>query len=307
MKKGVLILLGMFMMVSTVEAKNGENLPDRFRVNYSYNNAVNFIERGIEFYIFTNGDFDFETRFNDRRLRINRNFRGQIRSIGNVFINYDFRGNVTRVGNVSIRYNRGRLTRVGDLRVRYDRWEAPVFYGNVRDFYYNDGIRFNISFGDVCNYNDAFFSHRDFGRNYTQFREDRNFFYYKARPNARIGKRSTILKRRKPASANRNNNRIVKRNADNSYRKSDRRADNNSQIKRSNRNSESSLRNNTKTKVKTERRTVNRNSGIKKETRNSNRTVRNSDRKSKVKTERKVTNKNTRIKKKVNTDRNRRG
>ena len=49
MKKGVLILLGMFMMVSTVEAKESEKIPNRIRVDYSYNNAVNFIERGIEF------------------------------------------------------------------------------------------------------------------------------------------------------------------------------------------------------------------------------------------------------------------
>ena len=66
MKKGVLILLGMFMMVSTVEAKKGENLPNRFRVNYySYDNAVNFVERGIEFFVFTNGDFDFDINSNN--------------------------------------------------------------------------------------------------------------------------------------------------------------------------------------------------------------------------------------------------
>lgn len=49
MKKGVLILLGLFMMVSTVEAKNGNYLPNNIRVNYSYNDAVNFTERGIDF------------------------------------------------------------------------------------------------------------------------------------------------------------------------------------------------------------------------------------------------------------------
>jgi hypothetical protein len=217
MKKGVLILLGMFMMVSTVEAKKGENLPDRFGSYYSYNNAVNFFERGIEFFIFTNGDFDFDTRsYNNRGIRIERDFRGRIRSVGNVFINYDRRGNVTRVGNIFMRYNRGRLAKVGNLRVSYDRWDYPVFYGDVRNFYYNNGVRFNVSFGDVFNYNDAYFFRNDFRRNYSQFREDRNFYYYRANANAKTGKRSSIIKRRKAISNN--TTRTIKR-GNNSYRK----------------------------------------------------------------------------------------
>jgi hypothetical protein len=218
MKKGILLLLGMFMMVSTVEAKTGENSTDRFRVNYyAYNNAVNFIENGIEFFIFTNGNFDFDIRYNSRFTRIRRNFNGQIRRIGNVNIRYDRFGNVTRIGDVFMRYHRNRLIRVGDLTVNYNRWGDPVFYGNVRDFYYDNGVRFNISFGDVFIYNDPFFYRNDFRRNYRQFREDRNFYYYKARPNARIGKRSTIIKRRKSNAGVRNNN--VRKNKNNSYRK----------------------------------------------------------------------------------------
>jgi hypothetical protein len=222
MKKGILILLGMFMMVSTIEAKNGENLSSKLKIETSYdaynyyNNAVNFFESGIEFFIFTNGEFDFDTRFNSRGIRINRDFRGRITNVGNVFIRYDSRGNVTRIGNVLIRYSRGLLANVGDLRVRYDHWNTPVFYGNVRNFYYNNGIRFNVSFGDVCDYNDVYFSRNDFGRNYAQFREDNNFYYYRARPNANIGKRSTILKRRKLVSTTRQN---YVRNQTNSYRK----------------------------------------------------------------------------------------
>lgn len=219
MKKGILILLGMFMIVSTVEAKDGENLSSKFNNETSYNlynNAVNFFESGIEFFVFTNGEFDFDTRFNNRGIRINRDYRGRIVNVGNVYIRYDFRGNVTRIGDVLIRYSRGLLTNVGDLRVRYDHWNTPIFYGNVRNFYYNNGVRFNVSFGDVCDYNDVYFSRNDFGRNYTQFREDHNFYYYRARPNAKIGKRSTIIKRRKPVSVKRQN--YVRRNT-NSYRK----------------------------------------------------------------------------------------
>lgn len=219
MKKGIQILIAMFLVASTAKANNNGNLPSTFEANYSYNNAVNFFEKGIEFFVFTNGDFDFDTRFNNRGLRINRNFRGQIRSIGNVFISYDFRGNVTKIGNVFIRYSRGRLTSVGDLRVRYDNWNDPIFYGNVRNYYYNNGIRFNVSFGDVFDYNHAYFNRNDFSINYVQFREDNSYYYYKARQNAKIGKRSKIIKRRKPASFNAN--RKVVRNNKNigTYRK----------------------------------------------------------------------------------------
>ena len=212
MKKGILIVIGMFMMVSSVEANNGSNLTNRFGINfYAYDNAVNFFERGIEFFVFTNGDFDFDTSFANRGVRIQRDFNGQIRRIGNVFINYDFRGNVTRIGNIFMQYRRNRLVRVGNLNVRYDRWGYPIFYGNVYDdYYFDNGVRININIGRIFDFNDRFFFRNDFNRNYTRFREDRNFYYYKANKNARVGKNEQIIRRRKSASDNRND--YIRRN-----------------------------------------------------------------------------------------------
>lgn len=276
-------------MVSTIEAKKVNHIPSSFSTPYFYNDAVNFMEKGVEFFIFTNGNFDFDIRSNDRRMRIRRNFKGQIRSIGNVYIRYDIRGNVTRIGNIAIRYFRGRLVNVGDLRVRYDRWEYPVFYGNVRDFYYNNGIRFNVSFGDICNYNDAYFLRNDFSRNYAQFREDRNFYYYKANPNARIGKRSTILKRRKPVSVNNSRRKITDTSSRNSYRKPERRTNaRNSEVKRTTRSSKTTLRKNSDSnpEVKTKRGTYRNRNEIKKTTRSSKNTPGNSRNKSEVKSKR---------------------
>lgn len=222
MKKGVLIVLGMLMIASSVEAKKSENLPNRFGVNYyAYNNAVNFFENGIEFFVFTNGDFDFDINFTNRRLPIDRDFRGRITRIGNVSLRYDFRGNVTRIGGISMGYFRDRLTRVGNLRVSYNRWGDPIFNGNVRNFYYNNGVRFNLSFGDVCNYNDPYFFRNEFRRNYSQIREDNNFFYYRANTNANIGNRSQILRRRKPATLRNSNSNISRRSANNTYRKNE--------------------------------------------------------------------------------------
>jgi hypothetical protein len=247
MKKGIFILLGMFMMVSTVEAKKGEDLSNRFGVNYyTYNNAVNFFENGIEFFVFTNGDFDFDLNATNRNVRIDRDFEGRIRRIGNVSLRYDFRGNVTRIGNIRINYFSNRLRSVGDLRVRYDRWNAPIFYGNVNNFYYNNGVRFSVNFGDVFGYNDRFFSRNDFGRNYNKFREDRNFFYYRARPNANIGNRSTIIKRRKPATVRGNTNNISRGNSNTIYRKDNVKRNSSSNRGARNSNSTNIKRNETK-------------------------------------------------------------
>jgi hypothetical protein len=111
------------------------------------------------------------------------------------------------------------LASVGDLRVFYDRYGYPVFKGNVHDFYYDNGIRFSINFGRVYNYNDSFFNNNQFDRNYTRFREDRDFYYYKSNRNNNIADENSIIKRRKPSVDN-NNRRETARNL-NSYRKSE--------------------------------------------------------------------------------------
>ncbi|MFY9241387.1 MAG: hypothetical protein WAO74_00015 [Polaribacter sp.] len=221
MKKGVLILFGMFLMVSTVEAKNGENLLNRFEVNYySYDNAVNFEERGIEFFIFTNGDFDFDTSYLNSGVRIDRDYRGRIRRIGNVFLNYDIRGNVTRIGNVFLSYYRDRLTRVGNLNVRYNHWGNPVFYGYVKDnFYYDNGVQINLNIGTIYNYNDRFFYNNNFDRNYTRFREDRNFYYYKANGNSNFGN-NRYIKRRKTVDGSITRRDNSSKRTENTYRNS---------------------------------------------------------------------------------------
>ncbi|MCG1036289.1 hypothetical protein [Polaribacter sargassicola] len=228
MKKGLLLLLGMFIMVSTLEANNNNNLPNTYSFNYSLDDAVSFEEKGVEFFVFINGEFDFNPDFYDRNgrlirrnINIDRDFRGRIRKVGNSYINYDSFGNVTRIGNVSMRYYRGQLTRVGNLRISYDRWGYPIFNGNVKNNYFSfNGIRINLNIGDIFDYNNAYFYHRDFSRNYSKIREDNRYFYYRAKPNAKIGKRSQILRRRKPVVTNikRNSSSVVKR-SNNSYRK----------------------------------------------------------------------------------------
>ena len=224
MKKGILILLGMFMMVSTAEATIGEKSTSKIGVNYRYNDAITFYERGVQFHVFLNGDFDFNSHSSNsyydyngyrtkRGIRINRDFNGRVRSVGNVFINYDHRGNVKRIGNVFMRYNSGALTRVGSLKIKYNRWGDPYFYGRVKPndrLYDGYGVNIGINLSDVCDYNDNYFYRPEFKRHYRQFKEDKNFFYYRAKPNANIGKRAKILKRRKVTSSYYRNKKVNK-------------------------------------------------------------------------------------------------
>ncbi|WP_435263342.1 hypothetical protein [Tenacibaculum sp. nBUS_03] len=217
MRTGILFLLTI-LLVTPLSANNINKSTSKIESTYRYDDAVTFVERNVQFHVFLNGEFDFNTHYRNtqyvdyygrrtkvnRGVRIDRDFKGRIRRVGNVFVNYDFRGNVTRIGSVFIRYRRGQLTKVGNLRIRYDRWGKPFYKGNVKNQRYyhdyetcDDGFNIDINIGDVFDYDNAYFYRRDFRNNYRQFKEDSNFYYYRAKPNARIGKRSKILKRRK--------------------------------------------------------------------------------------------------------------
>ncbi|MCF2873225.1 MULTISPECIES: hypothetical protein [unclassified Tenacibaculum] len=217
MRTGILFLLAI-MSLATVNANNTNKSTSKIGVTNRYDDVVTFVERGVQFHVFLNGDFDFNTHYKNTRyvdyygrrtrvnrgVRIERDFKGRVRRVGNTFINYDSRGNVKRIGSVYIRYRFGQLSKVGNLTIRYDRWGNPRFYGNVKfdeycgdDVYYNDNIDIDINIGSVFDYDDVYFYKRNFRRNYRQFKEDNNFYYYRAVPNAKIGKRSRIIKRRK--------------------------------------------------------------------------------------------------------------
>lgn len=132
---------------------------------FSFDEPISFTERGIEFFVFANGDFDFNTRPNDsqgdhhyrlagkRTSEVNRtspvNFGvliehdsfGRVRRVGNTFINYDSRDRVSRIGSVYMRYNRFALTQVGGMRIVYNRrGEIIDMIGQVKR---NSGFIYN--------------------------------------------------------------------------------------------------------------------------------------------------------------------
>lgn len=210
MKKGI-FLLAILLSFTSVSAKSTHTPNNNTGVNYRFDDAVTFIERGIEFHVFLDGGFDFSSNsantsyynYNGNRvkkhLKIKTDRYGTIRRIGKARIYYNFNGDVSRIGNIPVRYRFGQLVSVGRLKVTYDRWGYPNFRGFVKpNRHYNDGFYNNLTLGNVCDYDDVYFYNRNFRNNYRQYKEDTNFFYYKAVPNAKIGKRSKVIKRRKP-------------------------------------------------------------------------------------------------------------
>lgn len=221
MKKGLLLFLGMLMMVSTVEATEGKTL-NSTKGYYNYYGArpIKFVERGINFYIYPNGDVDFNStshfrtqyyyrngrrykkRIPMRSVLIDRDFRGRLQRVGNVFINYNRFGNVTRVGSVFVDYHRGRrLKQVGGLTIRYDRSGRVRYFGQVKPRY-RINHRLNDYFYDgfIYDYNDRFFFSDDFYDGYESFGEDDDYFYYRSKRDKRLknGKdKSKVIKRKK--------------------------------------------------------------------------------------------------------------
>jgi hypothetical protein len=148
MKKITLLVASIFLMGGIV-ANAADRNNKSSAVDFRNADPIVFVERGVEFYIFPDGQFDFNTRPSTgdmyykqgrrtsavnktygRNANVqNRNYgvkvehdnRGRVRRVGNVMINYDANDRVKRVGSVYMTYNRYALDRVGDLQIIYNR------------------------------------------------------------------------------------------------------------------------------------------------------------------------------------------
>ena len=141
MKKALLVFVAMFTCVAYAEVEISSHTSGVIGFGNPRSEAVSFYRRGIQFHVYLNGDFDFDSRYlrarRNWRVPVSRDYRGRINRIGNVWVRYDSWGNVRRIGRVSMSYRRGWLQRVGNLRIQYNRWGIPNFYGSVGfdDFY----------------------------------------------------------------------------------------------------------------------------------------------------------------------------
>ncbi|MFT7351104.1 MAG: hypothetical protein ACI9XR_000839 [Flavobacterium sp.] len=158
MKNFTLLVASVLLIGNLANANETKIISKVKAVNYYENEPLSFIERGIEFFVFPNGDFDFNTRPDDsqgnyqfktagrRSTEVNRGNRpinygvlieqdsfGRVRRVGNTFINYDFSDRVTRIGTVYMQYNRFALDQIGNMRLIYNRHGQIVnTVGNIK-------------------------------------------------------------------------------------------------------------------------------------------------------------------------------
>lgn len=137
----ITLLTFYFLIGSMVTLANEHLIFDNIRGGFHSSEPLMFEQRGIVFYVFLNGDFDFNThphegtsdfvyrrgssalasRPTNHGVRIQYDQFGRVRSVGNTFINYDRLNRVVRIGNVSMRYQRNGLESIGGMTIVYDR------------------------------------------------------------------------------------------------------------------------------------------------------------------------------------------
>ena len=125
---------------------------------YDYNRSYIFVEGGVEFAVYPDGQFDFafvggnrgrvnvDYYNNGLNISFNSGYNydlyvqyddyGAVIQVENVPIFYDYYGRITRAGNVDIHYNNRRIVRVGGMHIYYDRWGYfSYFTGYVSPWY----------------------------------------------------------------------------------------------------------------------------------------------------------------------------
>lgn len=140
MKNLVLLLTALIFGMSGTMAATAEDKV-AIRNAYGYNNSFIFVENGITFSVYPDGEFDFymDNRVNAgvsyRSRNVNITFNsgfdynpfvqyddyGAVIQVENVPVYYDFYGRVTQIGSIDIRYRNGRLYRLGGLYAYYNR------------------------------------------------------------------------------------------------------------------------------------------------------------------------------------------
>lgn len=226
MKKQLLfiatVLIGLTSATATTAGHAVLNGEDFNNTRYRFTEPIVFIERGVEFLIFPDGSFDFNTEFENnitdvyyrtqrtRRSSVNTTHgapgsvgrihystprprgviithdnNGNVRRIGNVFINYDRQGRIKRAGSVYMSYQRGNglLRQVGGLRVNYNRWGEIVHISGVVN---SNNVNLNCGVGSGVG-----------GHVYDDYNDDFDDDFYYYRKNGKVKKHKKYKTNRK--------------------------------------------------------------------------------------------------------------
>jgi hypothetical protein len=192
MKKITLLVASILLVGSAVNAQGLiKNSGEAKNARYSFDEPISFTERGIEFFVFPNGEFDFNTRPEDSQgdyfyktagkrgsastartvtnygTRIEHDSYGRVRRVGNTFINYDNRDRVSRIGTIYMKYNRTALAQIGGMKIVYNRrGEIVDTVGRIKG-YSNSGYAYNYD----DDYNDHYIASNQ---------NDNDSYYYKS-------------------------------------------------------------------------------------------------------------------------------
>jgi len=123
------------------------------RYDRPHKRSVQFVEKGILYTLYTDGQFSFAQAYqyrprgghgsHHRDIRVKTNRRGEIVKINGTRIHYKRNGRVRQIGRIPIDYHRGRVMMVGGLSLEYNRRGLiKRTYGYVnrynRPYYTND-------------------------------------------------------------------------------------------------------------------------------------------------------------------------
>ncbi len=219
-----------------------------------YGNSFIFVENGITFSVYPDGEFDFYideranygASINTRHASITFNSGfdydpyvqyddyGAVIQVENVPIYYDYYGRVDQIGDVNIRYRNGRLYRLGSMHVFYNNngyYDYHTGYINAYNRYYEyrpfHGYFARPALGFCLVFN----------RPYRQYYSPVRYTYYRPyrsnhrRAYARTGEHYTYNKANKRDQVYRNDKRVVAR--DNGSRRSEANRSNSSSATRS--------------------------------------------------------------------------
>jgi len=194
MKNSTLLVASIILFgnaaIASVSIRNTDEVYNRF----NQEEPIAFFEKGIEFFVFPNGEFDFNTRPQDSQgdyyyktvttsrtatserrtqnygVRIEHDSFGRIRRVGNTFINYDNRDRVSRIGSVFMRYNRWAIIQIGGMQLVYNRrGELIDTIGTVK-----------MSSNGYCYTYQNQYEHDDYDHDNHDNDESNNYYYYKA-------------------------------------------------------------------------------------------------------------------------------
>ncbi|MEP6261811.1 MAG: hypothetical protein ABJ092_09555 [Gillisia sp.] len=152
--KNITLILALLFVGVTASANTSKST----FAPYNYGEAFIFVEGGVEFAVYPNGEFDFHynPQFLNtsivhipnpgRNISYNSGYNydafiqyddfGAVIQIENVPVYYDFYGRLIQAGNVTLRYdNHGRIVRVGGMNIRYNRFNQPIRYVGMINHY----------------------------------------------------------------------------------------------------------------------------------------------------------------------------